>query len=111
MRFTILTAIDFTRPLEHIYVCPWKSQKNQVKTNHGSLADSSAACHGRAPCSTAASRIYLALDVPTGAKADSLIKQFSREEVGGFKVGAELFLAEGPSVCDLVVGLGHKLFH
>ena len=57
----------------------------------------------------AAKRIYLALDVPHARDAEPLVKQFA-SEVGGFKVGAELFFADGPAVCDLIAGLHGNLF-
>ena len=53
--------------------------------------------------------IYLALDVPTARAAEPLAKQL-HAHVGGFKVGGELFLAEGPAICDLLVGLGANVF-
>jgi orotidine-5'-phosphate decarboxylase len=53
--------------------------------------------------------LYLALDVADALKAEPLVKQM-QAHVGGFKVGAELFLAAGPSICDLIVGLHGNLF-
>src|SRR5215475_3398539 len=53
--------------------------------------------------------IYLALDVPNARAAEPLAKQLA-PMVAGFKVGAELFLAEGPAICDLLVGLGTRVF-
>lgn len=53
--------------------------------------------------------IYLALDVPNARAAEPLAKQLLKD-VGGFKVGGELFLAEGPGICDLLVGLGAQIF-
>ncbi len=45
----------------------------------------------------AAQRILVALDVPTSDEAVSLVRALSRS-VGGFKVGLELFHAEGPGI-------------
>jgi orotidine-5'-phosphate decarboxylase len=53
--------------------------------------------------------LYLALDRPSGRAAEPLVKQLA-PSVDGFKVGAELFLAEGPAICDLIVGLGADVF-
>lgn len=53
--------------------------------------------------------LFLALDVPSGRAAEPLVKQLA-PYVGGFKVGAELFLAEGPNIADLIVGLGSDVF-
>ncbi len=53
--------------------------------------------------------IYLALDVPSARQAEPLVKQLA-PHVGGFKVGGELFLAEGPGICDMIVGLGADVF-
>ncbi|MCC6811827.1 MAG: orotidine-5'-phosphate decarboxylase [Deltaproteobacteria bacterium] len=53
--------------------------------------------------------LFLALDVKDARAAEPLIKQL-QPAVGGFKVGAELFLESGPSICDLIVGLGAALF-
>jgi orotidine-5'-phosphate decarboxylase len=53
--------------------------------------------------------LYLALDVKDARAAEPIVKQL-QPLVGGFKVGAELFLADGPSICDLIVGLGASLF-
>ncbi len=53
--------------------------------------------------------IYLALDVPTAREAEPIAKAL-QQKVSGFKVGGELFLAEGPAICDLVVGIGSSLF-
>lgn len=53
--------------------------------------------------------LYLALDVPSAAKAEPLVQTLAAE-VGGFKLGSELFLAEGPRLADLILGLSAHLF-
>jgi len=59
--------------------------------------------------SDALKSLYLALDVPSGRPAETLVKQLG-PHVGGFKVGGELFLAEGPNIVDLIKGLGGEVF-
>jgi orotidine-5'-phosphate decarboxylase len=59
--------------------------------------------------SSALKSLYLALDVPSGRSAEPLVKQLG-PYVGGFKVGGELFVAEGPNIIDLIAGLGCDVF-
>jgi orotidine-5'-phosphate decarboxylase len=59
--------------------------------------------------SEAKGALYLALDIPSARAAEPLVKQLGAD-VDGFKVGGELFLAEGPAICDLIVGVGASLF-
>ena len=54
-------------------------------------------------------KLVLALDVDTKEKAELLIKELS-EYVGVFKVGKELFTAEGPEIFKLVKANGGKIF-
>jgi orotidine-5'-phosphate decarboxylase len=54
-------------------------------------------------------RLMLALDLPSARSAELVVKQFV-DTVGTFKVGSELFLAEGPAISDLIIGLGAQLF-
>lgn len=58
---------------------------------------------------SAAQRLYVALDVPSAHAAEPIVKQLAGE-VGGFKVGAELFYSDGAGIADLIVGLGANLF-
>jgi orotidine-5'-phosphate decarboxylase len=53
--------------------------------------------------------ILVALDVPSAAGAMGLAKSLALH-VGGFKVGLELVMGEGPAVVDQVCGLGLPVF-
>lgn len=53
-------------------------------------------------------RIIVALDVPDLASAASLVERLDNQ-IGFFKVGLQLFLAEGFRVVDHLTGLGHKV--
>lgn len=55
------------------------------------------------------SHIALALDVPDLASARALIEQ-TREHVGAFKVGLELYTAVGPAAVDAVHDAGASCF-
>jgi len=55
------------------------------------------------------SRIALALDVPDLEAARRLIEQ-TREHIGVFKVGLELFTAVGPPAVEIVLNAGAKCF-
>ena len=54
-------------------------------------------------------RILVALDVETAAQATSLSNQL-RGHVGGFKVGKQLFTAEGPSIVRALSDRGDRVF-
>ncbi len=54
-------------------------------------------------------RVWFALDVPTGAEARAWAGRLAGE-VGGFKVGLELFVAEGPGFVRELVADGHRVF-
>ena len=52
-------------------------------------------------------RLIFALDVPDGAAAREYVRLL-RDDVGLFKVGLELFLAEGPTILEVVANAaGH----
>jgi orotidine-5'-phosphate decarboxylase len=53
--------------------------------------------------------ILVALDVPTAARALALADQL-RGAVGGFKIGKQLFTAEGPSIVRALADRGDKVF-
>ena len=55
------------------------------------------------------SRIIVALDVPTAAAAHTVVKEIG-DAVSFYKVGLELFLAEGPSVLELLREEGTRIF-
>ena len=55
------------------------------------------------------SRIALALDVPTLDSAKALIDR-TREHIGTFKVGLELYTAVGPAAVEAVHAAGAKCF-
>jgi len=54
-------------------------------------------------------RIIVPLDVPSAAEALALADRL-RGEVGGFKVGKELFTAAGPDVVRALVARGDRVF-
>ncbi|MCC6163921.1 MAG: orotidine-5'-phosphate decarboxylase [Acidobacteria bacterium] len=54
------------------------------------------------------SSILIALDVDTIAAADALVAQLP--DVGGFKVGKQLFVSEGPAAVAPIVDRGLRLF-
>ncbi|WP_291988255.1 orotidine-5'-phosphate decarboxylase [Luteitalea sp.] len=55
------------------------------------------------------SSILIALDVDRIAQADTLVQQLA-PLVGGFKVGKQLFVSEGPAAVAPIVGRGLRLF-
>lgn len=55
------------------------------------------------------SPVLIALDVDRIAQADALIGQLA-PHVGGFKVGKQLFVSEGPAAVEPIVSRGLKLF-
>lgn len=55
------------------------------------------------------SPILIALDVDRIAQADTLVTQLA-PHVGGFKVGKQLFVSEGPAAVAPIVDRGLKLF-
>ncbi len=54
-------------------------------------------------------RILIALDIATGAEALALADQL-RGSVGGFKIGHQLFTAEGPDIVRTLVDRGDRVF-
>jgi orotidine-5'-phosphate decarboxylase len=54
-------------------------------------------------------RILVALDVNSLARAREAVSQLAGA-VGGFKIGKELFTAEGPAVVHAIAGDGHRVF-
>src|SRR5665648_1043442 len=54
-------------------------------------------------------RLVLALDVDDFKKAEELVSELS-DYVGAFKIGNQLFTAEGPKVVDMVNKNGGKVF-
>jgi orotidine-5'-phosphate decarboxylase len=54
-------------------------------------------------------RILIAVDVPTAAGALSLAETL-RGSVGGFKIGSQLFTAEGPDIVRTMVARGDRVF-
>ncbi len=54
-------------------------------------------------------RIIVALDVPTASEASRLVDQLS-PHVGYFKIGLQLFSAEGPSIVHQVREQGGRIF-
>src|SRR5437867_13175979 len=53
--------------------------------------------------------IIVALDVPTKEKALALVKQL-RDEISFFKIGLELYTAEGPEIVRAVLSTGAKVW-
>jgi orotidine-5'-phosphate decarboxylase len=54
-------------------------------------------------------RLIVALDVPNASAAQRLVQQIGTS-VGWYKVGLQLFTAEGPAVVRELVGSGRKVF-
>ncbi|MBZ5646435.1 MAG: orotidine-5'-phosphate decarboxylase [Acidobacteriia bacterium] len=54
-------------------------------------------------------RLIVALDVPTAAEAQKIVQAVG-DSVSTFKVGKQLFTAEGPKVVRDLVGSGRKVF-
>jgi len=57
----------------------------------------------------AADKIIVALDVPTKKEALGLIEQL-RESISFFKIGLQLYTAEGPEIVRAVLASGAKVF-
>src|SRR5437773_6108932 len=57
----------------------------------------------------AADKIIVALDVPTKEKALALVEQL-RDEISFFKIGLQLYTAEGPEVVREVLAKGAQVF-
>jgi orotidine-5'-phosphate decarboxylase len=58
---------------------------------------------------TAADKIIVALDVPTKEKALALVEQL-RDEISFFKIGLQLYTAEGPEIVRAVLSTGTKVW-
>lgn len=54
-------------------------------------------------------RVLVALDVPTAAEALALAETL-QPHVGGFKIGLELLMGEGPAIVSQVAALGSPVF-
>ena len=54
-------------------------------------------------------QLLIALDVPTGNEALRLA-DLLRGTVGGFKIGSQLFTAEGPAIVRALTGKGDRVF-
>ena len=54
-------------------------------------------------------QLLIALDVPTGGEALRLA-DLLRGSVGGFKIGSQLFTAEGPAIVRALTGRGDRVF-
>ena len=54
-------------------------------------------------------QLLIALDVPTGSEALRLANLL-RGTVGGFKIGSQLFTAEGPAMVRTLTGKGDRVF-
>ena len=54
-------------------------------------------------------QLLIALDVPTGGEALRLADVL-RGSVGGFKIGSQLFTAEGPAIVQALTGRGDRVF-
>src|SRR5262245_20793169 len=57
----------------------------------------------------AADRIIVALDVPTKEKALELVEHL-RKEISFFKIGLQLYTAEGPEIVRAVLATGAKVW-
>ena len=66
-------------------------------------------CATKVPELSPKERLILALDVPSAREAFSLVDEL-KGEVGAFKVGLQLFSAEGPKLVRVLVDKGAKVF-
>jgi orotidine-5'-phosphate decarboxylase len=57
----------------------------------------------------ARSRLIIALDVPSASDAREIVEELSHD-VFAFKIGLQLFTAEGPKFVSELVKKGHKIF-
>src|SRR5215472_15105602 len=57
----------------------------------------------------AAERIIVALDVPTKKRALALVEQL-RSDISFFKIGLQLYMAEGPEIVRAVLATGAKVW-
>jgi len=57
----------------------------------------------------AADKIIVALDVATKAQALALVEQL-RDKISFFKIGLQLYTAEGPEIVRAVLATGAKVF-
>src|SRR5215475_12076227 len=57
----------------------------------------------------AAEKIIVALDVPTKERALALVKQL-QDEISFFKIGLQLYTAEGPEIVRAVLATGAKVW-
>jgi len=57
----------------------------------------------------AAEKIIVALDVATKEKALELVKQL-RDQISFFKIGLQLYTAEGPEIVRAVLSTGAKVW-
>src|SRR5213082_1421872 len=57
----------------------------------------------------AADKIIVALDVPTKVAALDLVEQL-REQISFFKIGLQLYTAEGPEIVQALTASGAKIF-
>ena len=57
----------------------------------------------------ATDKIIVALDVATKAQAVALVEQL-REQISFFKIGLQLYTAEGPEIVRAVLAMGAKVF-
>src|SRR5437867_6693203 len=58
---------------------------------------------------TAADKIIVALDVPTKVAALDLVEQL-RDQISFFKIGLQLYTAEGPDIVRAILSTGAKVF-
>lgn len=54
-------------------------------------------------------QLLIALDVPTAARAVELVESLG-DLAGGFKIGSQLFTAEGPRLVRDIAARGHRVF-
>src|SRR5438270_10727668 len=76
------------------------------------IAETSSSFHSHSQSSTPKSgkeRLIVALDVPSAAAAQKLVQSIGDEAVF-YKVGLQLFAAEGPSVVRDLIASGKKVF-
>jgi orotidine-5'-phosphate decarboxylase len=63
----------------------------------------------KSPALTARDRLIVALDLPTQAKALALVSVLS-DSVSTYKIGLQLYTADGPAIVQAVAATGAKIF-
>ncbi len=80
-----------------------------MSASHADVSPNTARSAKTDPIELARERLIVALDVPDAKAAMRLVAELENT-CKWFKVGLELFIAEGPAVLEPIVGRGHNIF-